>query len=300
MSDSKDVGAVRRRSVRSELKGASTEAILAWARGEMNGVEPLLDRETISKIRSGELTEVTLRPKKAGFFGPDGTFIEAYDYQPALGEDFVKAEKRWAQEDEDRAWADAENVRFNRASVDASGSVAWSMWEHGKRISEYADKTGRPIWTMLGLLAKRAGPGGYAKYTHQTCIYLYRWKPRLSPDDPIAGWSWQLADAVLRFSRSNEERENAARAVRDTSLGMLPAPRVAQLFGVRNKRTESRLAEKDRELLRLFREEISTGRMPSPERVAEVVTILDKFVFMQRGTARLVTSGPVNDSGIDR
>jgi hypothetical protein len=297
MSVDKDVGAVRKRSVPPALKGASTEQILAWARGEMNGVEPILDRDAISKIRSGEVREVVLRPRKAGFFGPDGTFIEAYDYQPSIGEDLGDAEKRWAEEDEDRAWADAENARFNRGSVESSGSVAWAMWQHGKRISEYADKTGRPVWTMLGLLARRAGPSGYAKYTHQTCLYLFRWKPLLSPDDPICRWSWQLADAVLRFSRNNEERENAARAVRETSLGMLPAPQVAQLLGVRNKRIESRLREKDRELLRSFREDVSRGRMPTPERVAEVVAVIAQFRSLRSGKARSDGASRSEDSG---
>jgi hypothetical protein len=289
MPPSPAAGFFRKRAVPSELHGASHELIRRWARKQLNGVEAKLDRETIHRIQAGELNEVVLRPRKAGFFAPDGQFIEAYDYQPSFGDDLSEAEKHWTDEEADREWADEENGRFNRTKVGHGEGAAGVMWEHGRRIHEYSTKTKRPAWTLLELLAKRAEAGGYAKYTHRTCLYFYRWKPDLAPDDPIMSWSWGLADAVMRFSTHDSVREHVVRALKDTSLGRLSATQLSKLLGVRTRKLEYGLPVADREQLNSFREGLEGGRLPSEHSIARLVTILVRLD--SAGTERSRSTG---------
>jgi len=277
MPSSPDTGFFRKRAVPSDLHGASHELIREWARKQLNGVEAKLDRETIRRIQAGELNEVVLRPRKAGFFAPDGQFIEAYDYQPSFGDDLSEAEKHWTDEEADREWADEENGRFNRTKVDHGEGAAGVMWEHGRRIHEYSNKTKRPAWTLLELLAKRSEAGGYAKYTHRTCLYFYRWKPDLAPDDPIMSWSWGLADAVMRFSTQDNVREHVVRALKDTSLGKLSAKQLSKLLGIRTRKLEDALPTPAREQLNSFRRELESVRLPSEDSIDRLVAILATF-----------------------
>jgi hypothetical protein len=277
MSSSADTGAVRKRAVPTYLRAATHEKILDWARKELNGVEARLDRKTLQLIQAGELKEVVLRPRKAGFFAPDGQFIEAYDYQPTFGDDLSEAEEHWTEEEADREWADGENGRFNRGTVGKGEGAARIMWEHGRRIHEYSKKTKRPAWTLLELLAKRSEAGGYAKYTHRTCLYFYRWKPDLAPDDPIMSWSWGLADAVMRFSTQDNVREHVVRALKDTSLGRLSAKQLSKLLGIRTRKLEDALPTSVREQLNSFRQELENGRLPSEDSIDRLVAILATF-----------------------
>lgn len=269
-----DTGTVRKRTVPTELQGASREKIRDWARRELNGVEPKLDQETIRRIQAGELNEVVLRPRKAGFFAPDGQFIEAYDYQPAFGDDLTEAERHWAVEEADREWADEENGLFNRAKVDPGEGAARAMWEHGRRIDEYSEKTKRPAWALLELLAKRSQAGGYAKYTHRTCLYFYRWKRGLAIDDPILSWSWQLADAVMRFSTRNDVREHVVQALKSTSLGKMSANQLSRVLGIRTRKLESGLPTLDQEVLKSFRDGLTGGLLPSEDSISRLVSVL--------------------------
>jgi hypothetical protein len=217
-----------------------------------------------------------LKPRKPGFFGPDGQFIEAYEYQPEFGGDLSQAEKRWETEESDRLWADEENQRFNRPKVDSSGGVARAMWEHGKRIHAQSDLSGRPEWSLMQLLDKRRGKGGYAMYTHQTCLYFYRWKAQIQPDDPILDWSWHLVDAVMRFSGENEIRDHLVSVLQETSLSRLTPPELASLLGIRNREAERALSAEHKKLLTRFRDNIREGGIPSESSIAEAVSIMTR------------------------
>jgi hypothetical protein len=271
---SADAGAFRRRAVPAELVGAKNSRILDWARSELDGEEPSLDRVTLRRISSGELTDVVLRPRKAGFFGPDGTFIEAFEYQPQLGGDLDLAETKWETEENDRLWADAENGRFNRKVVASSGGSARPMWEHGQRIHEYSEQSGRPEWALLALLAKRRGEDGYAEYTHQTCLYLFRWKEQMRPDDPILDWSWILVDAIMRFSGDKRVREHLVRVLKETPLRGLSETEQARLLGIRNRVADRGLDREHLAALSQFRSALTECRTPGEVTIDGIITAI--------------------------
>src|SRR5271157_3490522 len=185
---SKPEGAVRRRTLPEELRGArfTREKFMLWARGELGGEEPRnLEKAVVESIKIGQTIEVILQPRKAGFFGPDGRFIEAFDYSPGFGEDLKEADREWDREEQDREWADQENRRFNKSTVVPGPGSAKFLWEHGLRISEYAKSKGKSASSLLHVLDRRKTADGYTRHAHQTSYDFYRWGPELAADSPI-------------------------------------------------------------------------------------------------------------------
>jgi hypothetical protein len=217
------------------LIGETHAKIRAWARGKLNGEEPDLKAKVLRKISAGELREVVLRPKRKGFFLQDGTFVEAFDYSPMFGEDLDEAEKRWDEEERVKEWVDAENQRFNRKTVEGSQTYLRVMWEHGKRVVQFSDETATPIFRLQQTLADRGGEDGYSLQTHQFCTDFFRWLPSVAANDPVFGWSWELTDALLRFSRDNTVRNH----VKETVIAQL-ASRFSQRDIVRLLGTKGR------------------------------------------------------------
>lgn len=206
-------GAARKVSVPSRLKGKTDAEIRDWARAELHGQEALLDRDTLSKIKRGELREVALRTRKSGFFLPGGEFVEAFDTAVEFGEDLDDVEKEMENQEQDWKWVDEENKLFNRATVSESVLGRFGMrqyWEHGKRVHEYVEAHGRKLGRIQNLLAKRGGRNAYAENAHRTASDLYAWKPNAHPEDPVFDWTGDLLPTLLRFSPDSEVRDRLA------------------------------------------------------------------------------------------
>lgn len=208
----KSDGAWRRVTVPAKLKGKSVENVKAWAREQLNGEEADLKADEIRQIRAGELTQILLRPKRKGFFLPTGEFVEAMG-AIKVNEDLEESDREIQEREEDYEWVDAENKRFNKDVVPDDATAMRHHWEHGKRIEEYVGAKSRPPFRIHSLLAKRSKKGGYGIRTHQTATDLYRWRPNAAENDPIFGWTWQVADAVLKFSKSKEVRDKATELI---------------------------------------------------------------------------------------
>lgn len=249
--------------------------MLEWAREELLGVEPDLGKDLIQKIKSGEVTEVNLKPKKPGFFLPDGTFVEAFEYQPAFGEDLDEAEKHWEAEEEDRDWVDEENKRFNKTVVENHPRIGQALWEHGQRIEVYAGQKQRSVSGMLHLLDRRKGPDGYARHTHQTCLDFYRWKPELQVSDPLLNWKWERIDAVLRFSNRNQVRDHLRTILESTELGRMRDDQLTRLLGIKTRQPDLALRPDEAVVLRELRETIRRLRDLELDLVAQSIRIVE-------------------------
>jgi hypothetical protein len=202
--------------VPEHLKGKKLDEIRAWARGQLNGQEPDLKARTLAAIRGGTLHSVVLQPRKPGFFLPDGTFVEAFGSTVSIGTDLDKAEEEWDQEDADREWVDKETERFNKSNAGESAPEVTRVrlhWEHGKRIADYVQLSGRPLFRIQTLLAERRGRNGYSLRGHQYASHLYEWRPNPAPNDPIFTWTWQLVDALLGFTSNRRIRDYCATLV---------------------------------------------------------------------------------------
>ena len=202
-------GAWRRIPIPPKLKGKSVEAVKTWAREQLNGEEADLKSDEIKQIRAGELSEILLKPKRKGFFLPTGEFVEAMG-PIKVNEDLDESDREIEEREEDYAWVDDENTRFNKDLVPDDVGAMRLHWEHGLRIEEYVQSKKRPPYRIHSLLAKRSKKGGYGLRTHQTATDLYRWRPNAAADDPIFSWTWQVADAVLKFSKQNKVRDRVA------------------------------------------------------------------------------------------
>lgn len=230
----------------------------------------------IAKVKSGEITEVVLKPKKPGFFLPDGTFIEAFDYAPAFGEDLGEAERRWEVEEEDRVWADEENQRFNKAVVDNVPRFGEAMWHHGERIETYAKQKQRSVSALLHLLDRRRGPDGYARHTHQTSVDFYRWKPHLQESDSLLSWKWERIDSVLRFSTANHVRNHLQSILESTALRGIRDDQLSRLLGIKTREADQSLERDEANLLQELRSVIRSLRVPDPTLVERAIRIVGK------------------------
>ncbi len=258
----------------TQLRGKSVKDVLEWARGELNGVEPDLNSDLVKKIRTGELNEVVLRPKRPGFFLADGTFVEAFDYKPSFGEDLDEAEKKWEDEEKDNVWVDEENKRFNKRTTEGQPRFGEAMWEHGQRIEKYAEENQRSVSRLLHLLDRRKGPEGYSRHTHQTCIDFYRWKPSLEETDPILDWKWERIDAVLRFANNDSLRNHLTRLLQNTELGGLRDDLLARLLGVKTRGPDLSLEADDLSALQGIRAAIRAMEEPTPSQIARGLSIM--------------------------
>ncbi len=270
-------GAVRRRKVPTRLRGKTAKAVLEWARGELNGVEPDLGSDLVKKIRTGELTEVILRPKRPGFFLADGTFVEAFDYKPSFGDDLDEAEKQWENEEKDNTWADEENRRFNKKTAEGQLRFGQAMWEHGRRIEKYAEENQRSVSRLLHLLERRKGPEGYSRHTHQTCVDFYRWKPDLGQTDPILDWKWERIDAILRFANNDPLRNYLTRLLQNTDLGGLRDDLLARLLGIKAREPDLYLQADDLSALQEIRKAIRAMQEPTSSQIARGLEIIKRI-----------------------
>ena len=271
-------GAIRKRRVPDKFrsKNARVQDILEWARGELNGVEPDLGKDLIERIKSGEVTEVFLRPKKHGFFLPGGEFVEAFDFQPSVGGDLDEAEKQWESEEDDNAWAEDENKRFNKRTVENHDRIVESMWEHGRRIVNYANEHKRSVSGLLHRLDRRKGPNDYARHTHQTCLDLYRWLPNLQPSDIIFDWNWERIDSILRFSNNKDVRDHLLNLLRGTNLRVVPDDRLSRLLGRKRRKKDNLLSQGENDTLGIFRKYVAMLKTPTAEEIDQCISIVSK------------------------
>ncbi len=271
-------GAVRKRKVPDELRAKNVRErdVLEWARGELNGVEPDLGTDLIRKIKSGEVTEVVLRPKRPGFFLPDGTFVEAFEYQPSFGEDLDEAEKQWEGEEADNAWVDEENRLFNKRTVENQPRIGEALWEHGRRIVNHANENQRSVSRILHLLDRRKGPDGYARHTHQTCVDFYRWIPELQTSDSILDWKWERIDSVLRFSNDDHVRNHLKSLLETTDLGRVRDDLLARLLGIKTRQSDHDLQSDDVRTLNEVRTVIRATGIPGPSLVANAIAVVER------------------------
>lgn len=245
MGDDKGIIGVREIPTFLKGKNVSTDDILDWARKQLRGVEPELSLNEIRKIKSGQINRIYLRPRRPGFFLPDGKFIEAFNYKPEFGEDLDRAEEIIIKEEKNNTWADDENSKFNKSTLNKSPHKLLQMWEHGKRIELYSKDNNTSSSQLLHLLDRRKGPNCYSRHTHQTCLDFYRWKPRLTEGDSIIQWRWERVDDILRFSKHNDVRDYLVTLLETTPLGTLTDDKLSRLLGVKSREQDKLLSSED-------------------------------------------------------
>jgi hypothetical protein len=252
------------------LVGTGKTKILEWARSKLNGQEAELRQVDIDEINRGTRKEVLLKPKKAGFFLPTGEFVEALG-PIKLSEDVEEADRNIELRERDNTWADEECKRFKQPD----GTNVRAIWEHGQRIAAYVDELNRPLWAIHKLLAKRGGKDGYSLHAHQTASHLFEWRPHASPDDPIFTWTWELADAVVKFSKQNGVRDSVASLVeKELRPHNIPLGIVAVfLRGPKGKRGDL-WRRSDPEPLGQFREKLKTTGSLEPQEVETLTQVL--------------------------
>ena len=263
-------GTWRRVQVPSGLVRTGKTKILEWARSKLNGQEADLRQVDIDEINHGTRTEVLLKPKKAGFFLPSGEFVEALG-PIKLSEDVEEADRNIELLERDNTWTDEECKRFKQPD----GTSVLAIWEHGQRIAAYVDEYDRPLWAMHKLLAKRGGRDGYSLHAHQTASHLFEWRPNANPNDPIFTWTWELADAVVKFSRQDGVRDSVATLVekeirpRSVPLGVV----AVFLRGPKGKRGDL-WRRGDPQLLGPLREKLKAAGLLEPQEVETLVQLL--------------------------
>lgn len=267
--------AVREVKVPRRLVGKTDEEIYDWAKEQLDGIDPDLKHNDIQKIKRGDITKVTLRPSKPGFFLPDGTFVEAYDYDVSMGEDLDEVEGKIEDEQAEREWIEEETDRFNQDVVTDDDRVR-QMWEHGRRMDEYMEETGTTPWRIHNKLGDVGGVHTYSLHTHQTCTDLYEWKRDASQDDPVFEWTWQLVDAILKFSSNNEVRDRiqstVAHLLNDGGLSM----RAIAEFLRGSGQSDSKLWAQNGGALEELHAQLARGENLNPEQVAELGRILSR------------------------
>lgn len=247
------------------------EEIWTWAREELGGQEPILNRSDITRIKQGEADTVFLRPRKPGFFLPDGSFVESFDYSPDFGDDLADASKRWEGEEANRKWADAENELFNKSNASRSPELGRLMWEHGRRIVERAEASKCSPSRLLVLLDRRGSKESYRRHTHQTSVDFYRWKPNLSDASGLFGWKWERIDAVIRFSLLDAVRAALTRAIEDTELGLLPDDQLSRVLGVKKRRQDASRTGQQQAAIDELRATLKRGLTPPPGAVRAAI-----------------------------
>lgn len=264
-------GTWRRVQVPSALVGARKTKILEWARSKLNGQEADLKQADIDEIGHGTRKEVLLKPKKAGFFLPSGEFVEALG-PIKLSEDVEEADRNIEQRERDNKWTDEECERFKQPD----GMNVRAIWEHGRRIAAYAGEYDRPLWAIHKLLAKRGGKDGYSLHAHQTASHLFAWRPLADPNDPIFAWTWELADAVVKFTKENGVRDSVATLVekelrqRSVPLGVI----AVFLRGPKGRRGDL-WQRTDPRLLSQLREKLKSGGALEPSEVETLAELLN-------------------------
>lgn len=258
---------LRRRMVKDEQ-------IISWARTELRGLEPALTKSEIDKIKASEIDRVFLKPKKPGFFLPDGTFVEAFDYSPGFGDDLKDAVGRWDVEQSNREWADKENSVFNKGTASGDPRFPELLWEHGRRIHEFAASRQVPPSRFLLLLDRRSARDSYRRHTHQTALDFYKWVPEREMAFHYFGWRWERIDCVIRFSTTNEVRDHVANLLETTKLGRLPDDRLSRLLGIKTRRVDQRRTPAEDELLKSFRRRLKLRETPPAHEIESAIEVV--------------------------
>ncbi len=271
-------GAVRKRVIpaRFRERSARQKDIKDWAREELDGLEPDLSQETLKRILSGELQEVNIRPKKPGFFSPDGTFIEAFEYAPSIGGDLKEAEAIWSDEEQDRLWVDEENRRFNKTTGQSHPRIGQALWEHGMRIEQYARADDKSTAKLLRLLDRRRPARGYSRHTHQTSLDFYRWRPERSFAEHLFNWKWERVDSILRFSTLTSVRDHLTGVLGSTGLGELRDDLLSRLLGIKKRRADEALTSGDVATLESIRVALKSREDLDDQLIERAVSIVTK------------------------
>jgi hypothetical protein len=258
---------LRRASVRKE-------DIIEWARRQLMGQEPALTNSEVDQIREGNLETIFLRPRRPGFFLPDGTFVEAFDYSPEFGEDLKVAATRWDVEEADRAWADQENSLFNKSAASGSPRFTQLMWEHGRRIAERSEERKVSPSRFLILLDKRSRKDSYRRHTHQTALDFFRWIPSLESASRLFSWRWERLDCVIRFSSVNSVRDCVTNVLESTRLGRLHDDQLSRLLGVKSRKRDFGRTIDEEATLNALRALLKKCHVPSPELTDQAIEIV--------------------------
>lgn len=275
MADDRIKDAVREVRVPSRLEGATDEEIFNWAKEELDGVEPDLKHNEIQEIKRGSRHKVTLRPSKPGFFLPDGTFVEAYDYDVALGEELGEVESAIEDEQQIQEWVDQETAKFNKDTVDEH-NVVREMWKHGKRMDEFMERYETTPWNLHNKLDSIRLPKAYSLRTHQISTRLYEWKPEVDEEHVIFSWTWQLVDAVLKFSPNEQIRERLVDLVEELRTDHSVSMRSIAEFLRGPGQSDSALWNVNETELRPLYDRLLEGNSLEPKAVADLGRALTK------------------------
>lgn len=230
--------------------------VMDWARQQLNGQEPDLNNKTINKIMCGDIKSVFLKPRKPGFFLPDGSFVEAFNFKLEFGADLDEVENKIDQEERSNIWADSENSLFNKDILNNGTDVLQKMWEHGSRIQRFAEENNTSSALLLRVLDQRKDKNGYSRHAHQTCLDFYRWKPDLQQDDELLNWSWERIDDVLRFSKFNGIRDHLEKLLKTTSLRHVRDDQLSRLLGIKRRKQDEKVSREELDELVKFRQSI--------------------------------------------
>lgn len=250
------------------------EEIVAWARDELNGQEPALTKAEIKQIKEGERESIFLRPRKPGFFLPNGTFVEAFNYSPEFGDDLKDAAGRWDVEESDRKWADRENAHFNKSTASGDPRFSEMMWEHGRRIAERAMEQRVAASRYLILLDERSAKESYRRHTHQTALDFYRWIPDHERAAHFFKWRWERIDSVIRFSSVNSVRDCVAHVLGSSRLGTLRDDQISRLLGVKTRSQDSGRTLEQQAVLSSIRTRLKQGEVPSDELIEQGIVVV--------------------------
>lgn len=264
-------GAIRRRSIPTSLKGETRARIVAWAREQLGGIDPDLSQREIRQIRSGELSEITLRPRRPGFYDPaTGEFIETFDTGIGFGGDIDEIEEEIDRLSRCREWVDEENQRFNQETVKDARRPTRSYWDHGHRMHDFV-KQGLITAYGLWLLLEERGDSlvGYTRETHEYCYFLYELFREPDPSSHVFSIDWGRTMTIMRGSRKlarnsehlSEVAHRLADLVADSELGELSDDHLRLLVGLRKPRETESLDPTTLELVLQFRETL-TSRVP--------------------------------------
>jgi hypothetical protein len=125
----------------------------------------------------------------------------------------------------------------------------------------------------MRLLAERGDAKGYGSMTHETALELYGWRPDAKLDDPIFGWSWQLVDAILKFSNETQVRDYVATVV---NLQLLPAGPSQQsvTYFLRGENPQRAIWKQDSQFLASIKQKLHGGSELDP---AELKRLAEQF-----------------------
>ncbi len=261
------------------LIGAKDSDILAWARSILRGHEPRLTQTQIREIREGKNAKIFLEPKIPGFFLPDGEFVPAYSHRPSIGSDMREAEERWQLEEQIDAWVDDENKRFNKSCWSKSSNQLLELWEHGKRIDDFASGRGIPLAEIFLKLEQRGSEDDYESMKHEFCVAFYRWKRDLKPDDSVLSLNWKKLAHIIMFGKSDDAiKEHALRHVVSAPFNELTSPEISLLLqdNLGKESCRQKFSDEEKSAIMETRARLKKLEEIVPDQAVRVVDIIRK------------------------